>query len=241
MSICFVVESIFSFGGVQRVTAVIAKELSKTAKVTIMTFDQPESKDTSLYALNEADIDYEFLAYPEVGPLKQKCCKAYSFLFRRLLPQNDATSSLYAHSSFPSERRQTLISHLNAHHFDAIIAVHAPIATRIAAIRQAKISQQETANTKRQTEDALQVEYNQDCYNLISAIESYQIQKENLAITKRVLDNTGSKYRTGYASNLEVTNASTDFITAQSNYVQAVMQVVTAQIALENLLGKNNQ
>ena len=135
MSICFVVESIFSFGGVQRVTAVIAKELSKTAKVTIMTFDQPESKDTSLYALNEADIDYEFLAYPEVGPLKQKCCKAYSFLFRRLLPQNDATSSLYAHSSFPSERRQTLISHLNAHHFDAIIAVHAPIATRIAAIR----------------------------------------------------------------------------------------------------------
>jgi len=113
--------------------------------------------------------------------------------------------------------------------------------TRIAAIRQAKISQQETANTKRQTEDALQVEYNQDCYNLISAIESYQIQKENLAITKRVLDNTGSKYRTGYASNLEVTNASTDFITAQSNYVQAVMQVVTAQIALENLLGKNNQ
>jgi outer membrane protein TolC len=113
--------------------------------------------------------------------------------------------------------------------------------SRLAAIRQAKISQQENAKTKQQTEDAMQVQFNQDCYNLISAIESYQIQKENLAITKRVLDNTGSKYRTGYASNLEVTNASTDFITAQSNYVQAVMQVVTAQIALENLLGKNNQ
>jgi outer membrane protein TolC len=113
--------------------------------------------------------------------------------------------------------------------------------SRLTAIRQTKISQQGTANTKRQTEDALQVEYNQDCYNLVSALESYQIQKENLAVTKRVLDNTSSKYRTGYASNLEVTNASTDFITAQSNYVQAVMQVVTAQIALENLLGESNK
>jgi outer membrane protein TolC len=111
--------------------------------------------------------------------------------------------------------------------------------SRLAAIRQAKISQQENANTKQQTEDALQVQFNQDCYNLISAIESYQIQKENLPVTKRVLDNISNKYRIGYASNLEVTNASTDFITAQSNYVQAVMEVVTAQIALENLLGKD--
>lgn len=113
--------------------------------------------------------------------------------------------------------------------------------TRAAAIRQAKIAQQEAANTKQQTEDALLVQYNQNCYNLITAIESYQTQKKNLAITKRVLDNTTSKYRTGYASNLEVTNASTDLITAQSNYVQAVMEVVTAQIALENLMGTNNE
>ncbi len=111
--------------------------------------------------------------------------------------------------------------------------------SRLAAVRQAKIAQQETSNTLKQTEDALQVEFNQDCYNLISAIESYQIQKENLAVTKRVLDNISSKYSIGYASNLEVTNANTDLITAQSNYVQAVMEVVTAQIALENLLGEN--
>jgi hypothetical protein len=33
-----------------------------------------------------------------------------------------------------------------------------------------------------------------------------------------------------------VTNASTDIITAQSNYIQAVMSVISAQLALENLL-----
>ena len=43
--ICFLTDSIFSFGGVQRVTAVIAKELCKDYDVTIVTFDKPEMKD----------------------------------------------------------------------------------------------------------------------------------------------------------------------------------------------------
>ena len=58
--ICFVVDSIFSFGGVQRVTAVIAKGLAKDYDVTILTFDNPESMDTSLYELKNASINYCF-------------------------------------------------------------------------------------------------------------------------------------------------------------------------------------
>lgn len=135
MKVCFVIESIFSYGGVQRVTAVIAKELAKTAEVTIMTFDKINNKNTNIYELDEANISYEFLEYPTVNCLKEKCCKAYSLMYRKVLPQCNATHALYAHSSFPSERRRVLIEHLNAHSFDAIIAVHAPIATRIAAIR----------------------------------------------------------------------------------------------------------
>ena len=45
LRICFLVDSIFSIGGVQRVTAVIAKELSKCYDVTIVTFDKPETKN----------------------------------------------------------------------------------------------------------------------------------------------------------------------------------------------------
>jgi outer membrane protein TolC len=45
------------------------------------------------------------------------------------------------------------------------------------------------------------------------------------------------KFKYGHASNLEVTTASTDIITAQSNYIQAVMSVLNAQVSLENLLG----
>ncbi len=110
--------------------------------------------------------------------------------------------------------------------------------TRYAKIRSAKIDYQEALNSKQQAEDGLRVQYNQLCYDLANAIESYLIQKDNLEVTQRVFNNTAEKYKYGHASNLEVTNASTDIITAQSNYIQAVMSVVTAEVALENLLGK---
>ena len=146
MKVCFVVESIFSFGGVQRVTAVIARHLSlgnvacgiPPCEVTIVTFDPPSSFDTTFYGLDEAPgIDYRFFSYPQVGGLKKRLCKAYSYLYRRVLPQKPFTSWLYSHSSFPSELRRKLAGELNSKPYDAIIGVHAPIATRLAALRDA--------------------------------------------------------------------------------------------------------
>ena len=108
---------------------------------------------------------------------------------------------------------------------------------RVASIKKAKIEYREMLNSKKQAEDGLQVQYNQLCYDLINAIETYRIQKENLDVTMRVMKNTSEKFKYGHASNLEVTTASTDIITAQSNYIQAVMSVLNAQVSLENLLG----
>ena len=100
--ICFLTDSIFSIGGVQRVTAVIAKELAMDYDVTIVTFDDSSAQDTSLYDLHQADIHYVFFSYPETNKWIQDCCKAYSALYRKMLPQNRTTSDWYAHSSFPS-------------------------------------------------------------------------------------------------------------------------------------------
>ena len=69
--ICFVVDSIFSIGGVQRVTAVIAKELAKDHDVSIVTFDKSERLDKTLYNLGEADIKYRFVSYPKPKQIKK--------------------------------------------------------------------------------------------------------------------------------------------------------------------------
>ena len=133
--ICFLTDSIFSFGGVQRVTAVLAKELSKDYNVTIVTFDKPETKDTSLYSLLESTIHYRFFRYPKVSYWKLSFCKVYSFLYRKVLPQTQLTSAIYEHSSFPSEKRDALAKELKVGGYDTIIGGHAPLAVRLSACR----------------------------------------------------------------------------------------------------------
>ena len=133
--ICFLVDSIFSIGGVQRVTAVIAKALAKDYDVTIVTFDDPSTKDTSFYDLQEADIHYRFFQFPKSNHLKWKCSKVYSALYRKILPQNQLTSEWYSRSSFLSEKRDALIHELREGNYNVIVGVHASLAVRIATCK----------------------------------------------------------------------------------------------------------
>ena len=134
--VCFVVDSIFSIGGVQRVTAVIAKELAKEYNVTIATFDKPEQLNTELYNLYETNINYRFISYPNAGYLKKKICKAYSFFYLKVQPKSKWSSDLYAHSSYPSELRNALSTELKQDGYDVIIGVHAPLAARLATLKR---------------------------------------------------------------------------------------------------------
>lgn len=133
--ICFVVDSIFSIGGVQRVTAVIAKGLVKDYDVTIVTFDNPKSKNISLYGLDETDIKYRFSSYPRIRSFKKCFCKLYSGIYLKLQPQGKWWSDLYARSSFPAELRNALATELREGQYDIVIGVHAPLAARLATLK----------------------------------------------------------------------------------------------------------
>lgn len=134
--ICFIVDSIFSIGGVQRVTAVIAKELAKDYNISIVTFDKPESMDTTLYGLHEANITYRFFAYPPISKFKNMICKVWSGIYLKLQPQAKWCSNLYARSSYPSELKNALVKELANGRYDIIIGVHAPLAARLASFRR---------------------------------------------------------------------------------------------------------
>ena len=134
--ICFLTDSIFSVGGVQRVTAVIAKELAKTCDVTIVTFDESSAQDTTMYGLGGTSINYRFFHYSKVSYCKQKTLKVYSLLYKKVLPQTHSFSHFYTYSSFPSELQQALATELQQGHYDTIVGVHAPLAVRLAACRK---------------------------------------------------------------------------------------------------------
>jgi outer membrane protein TolC len=108
-----------------------------------------------------------------------------------------------------------------------------------AKVKEAKIAYETQRNTLADTEDALKIQHSQLQYNLTSAYESYQNQKKNIEVNQRILNNISKKYEQGMASSLDITTSNSNLLNAQSSYVQALMEVVSAQIALEKLLNIN--
>lgn len=133
--ICFIVDSIFTYGGVQRVTAVIANELAKDNAVTIVTFDKPETYNIELYDLGSSNITFRSFCYPAIKGWKRKLYKLYSGIYLKCHFQSRWASNFYAKSSFPEPLRNALAKELLQGHYDFIIGVHAPLAARLATLR----------------------------------------------------------------------------------------------------------
>ena len=107
-----------------------------------------------------------------------------------------------------------------------------------AAVKDARLAYKKQLNTLEDTELSLNVQYDQLCYNLRNAIEKYEIQKQNVAVAQRVFDNVAKKFEYGVASSFDLTNSGTNLITAQSSYVQSMVEIINAQVSLEQLLNK---
>lgn len=113
--------------------------------------------------------------------------------------------------------------------------------SRLKGVKMAQLAYQQQVNTYDDTREAMLVQHRQLMYNLSSSFESYLSQKENMTVAQRLFDNVSRKYEHGMASSMDVTNTGTELVAAQSSYVQALLEVVTARIELEQLLNTDNQ
>ncbi|HEY5585522.1 MAG TPA: glycosyltransferase family 4 protein [Ruminiclostridium sp.] len=136
MKICFYCNTIFSYGGVQRVLAVIAKALSKNHNVTILTLDDPSLEDKTMYGLDSADLHYAYLKYPKLPTYEMLPCKTFSLLYKKLLPQNKLFSRWYGYSSFPQTHRSILINQIKTGDYDVIVGVHVFLSFHLASIHK---------------------------------------------------------------------------------------------------------
>ncbi len=108
--------------------------------------------------------------------------------------------------------------------------------SRYKAVKEAKFNYEQKVNSLDDTRESLIIQHRQLCFNLKSNYETYQTQNKNLVVVQRVFDNVSRKYEQGVASSLDVTNSGSELISAQNTYVQALLEVVNAQIQLEKLL-----
>lgn len=136
MRICFYCDSIFSYGGVQRVLAVIAKALTKNHQVYILTLDAPSLEDKRMYNLESADLHYTYIEYPKLPFYENIPCKIYSFLYKKVLPKNKLFSKIYAYSSFSYSHRSLLINEINRANYDIVVGVHVFLSFHLAGIHK---------------------------------------------------------------------------------------------------------
>jgi outer membrane protein TolC len=107
---------------------------------------------------------------------------------------------------------------------------------RYAKTQQAKIKLNMAQNNRDLLTESLLLQEKQLRFNLNSAIESLELQKEAMSVAERVFDSVSRKFRHGTASSLDVTTANTSLLQAQGNYINAMMEVCTAQTELEKLI-----
>jgi outer membrane protein TolC len=71
-----------------------------------------------------------------------------------------------------------------------------------------------------------------------SDIATVDFQKQNMRLAESVYDQTKKKYESGLASNTDITNAQTDLITAQTNYINALYDAVITKVDYLKAIGK---
>lgn len=106
---------------------------------------------------------------------------------------------------------------------------------RKAQLDQEKITLDQTVLNKSLLEDQLNLQEEQYKFALKNALEDYNLQKENITVAKKVLENYRNKYNAGAVSSLDLTQANNNYLQAENNYTSACLTLLQAQTQLDKL------
>ncbi len=107
-----------------------------------------------------------------------------------------------------------------------------------AKIQRAKLDLEKTINQKAELIKGINLEVENARTTYLGARERLASQQENLKLAERIYETTQVKYREGVGSSLEVNQAEQSLFSSQSNYMQALYDLISAQIGLEKALGQ---
>jgi outer membrane protein len=106
---------------------------------------------------------------------------------------------------------------------------------RRAQVAQAKINLHIAERNQEMVKDQLEMQKNQLLFNYQSALENYTTQQENIAVAGRVYKSIQNKFQQGLVSSLDLTQANSNYLGAENNYITSVMTLLQAQTSLDKL------
>lgn len=137
-----------------------------------------------------------------------------------------------------NEKLLTTDFDLNPNHI-AGVSMTIPIFSsgmRRASVQQKELELIKVKTNKEILEDQLTMQEKQYRYDLISAIEQYELQKQNVDVARRVYNKIEIKYNQGVSSSLELTQASSNLLDAENNYISSLMNLLQAKLNYNKLL-----
>ena len=104
-------------------------------------------------------------------------------------------------------------------------------------INQSKYKIEKIDNQLSFLERSIDLQINQSVIDYSNSKESLEITSKNLDLALSIYNASEKKYKEGVGSNLEVLNANSGLKQAQTNYYNAVYEVIISKINLEKTLG----
>lgn len=107
---------------------------------------------------------------------------------------------------------------------------------RRSKVKQAKLQFEKTLVAEEMVSNNLSLQYKTTRSDLENALENYQFTMQNKEIAEKIFRRTGVKYSEGLAASLDLLNTQNQFLTAQSQYINATLNMLNKAVALEALL-----
>ncbi|GJM28753.1 MAG: transporter [Cyclobacteriaceae bacterium] len=104
-------------------------------------------------------------------------------------------------------------------------------------VQQNRIQLAQIDNDMRYLKQSIDLEQEQAKIDFENSLENLRAQKKNMALALEVYEVTRIKYQEGIGSNIEVIDAETTYEDAQSNFFNALYDVLIAKVDMEKALG----
>ncbi len=109
---------------------------------------------------------------------------------------------------------------------------------RASRYSQAKIALEQAEINRTLTEERLRLDHFQRQSDVIAAQQLYENEVERLELSKNIFDRTSLKFTEGVASSFELTQEQGNYLRAQQQYIQRVMELVNARAELRRALDR---
>ena len=110
---------------------------------------------------------------------------------------------------------------------------------RVVLVQQRKLELDKISISKQKAVEGVKLDYSNALNDMNSTYEKYQNEKKNIDLTKRIYDKTTIKYQEGISTSLDLTQVHNQYLTAQTNYYDAIFKLLTAKNKLDRILNNN--